>query len=638
MLHVHELTYRIGGRVLFDQASIAIPAGKKVGLVGRNGTGKTTLFKIIKEEISADSGSINISKLARVGTVEQEAPSGSKSLIDSVLAADRERSQLLNDAETATNPEDISNIHTRLADIGAHNAPARAGAILSGLGFCQEAQTRPCSDFSGGWRMRVALATVLFSKPDVLLLDEPTNHLDLEATLWLENYLANWQGTMLVISHDRTLLNNSVDQIIHLQDAKLILYTGGYDRFEKSLAERLANESKMRNKQIAIQRSIQSFVDRFRAKANKAKQAQSRLKMLARMQPIASMLEERTVAFDFPVPEPLPPPVISLEGVDVGYKECSPVLRGLDLRIDMDDRIGLIGANGNGKSTLVKLLSERLKPTVGRIRKSSKLRIGYFSQHQTDELNDSLTAYELMANKLTEQSESSIRRHLGQFGFGSDKADTQVTNLSGGEKARLLFAIMCTDKPHILLLDEPTNHLDIDSRESLVHALNNYMGAVILVSHDPHLIEMVCDRLWLVDCGSCKSWDGDLNEYRNQLLDKQRSTTKINRSLIEDHPKNRKQARKNRAKIRAKTASLRNHVQKAEKIFEKLEKKKSDLETQLSKPDVYEGPTQALKELQIKLDDVGVKLAKAEETWLQAQEKLEDTITKNTQTKSLKQK
>jgi ATP-binding cassette, subfamily F, member 3 len=624
MLHINELTYRIGGRILFNQASIALPAGHKAGLVGRNGTGKTTLFKIIMGEVHADGGSVNIRKLARIGTVAQEAPSGAISLVNAVLAADKERAQLLDEAETATSPERISNIHTRLADIDAHSAPARAGAILSGLGFSEEAQARSCSGFSGGWRMRVALAAVLFSKPDLLLLDEPTNHLDLEATLWLENYLANWRGTLLVISHDRTLLNTSVDQIIHLQEAKLIRYTGGYDRFEKTRAERLANEAKMRTKQIAAQRHIQSFVDRFRAQANKAKQAQSRLKMLARMQPIASMMEERTVAFDFPNPEALPPPVISMEETEVGYEEGNPILSGLDLRIDMDDRIGLIGANGNGKSTLIKLLSERLKPMTGKLRKSSKLRIGYFAQHQTDELSVSSTAYEIMARRLLDQPESKIRGHLGHFGFGSDKADTLVADLSGGEKARLLFALMCLDKPHVLLLDEPTNHLDVDSRESLVHALNDFRGAVILVSHDPHLIEMVCDRLWLVDGGSCETWEGDLDEYRTLLLDKQRSNARSQRSLTEKTPKSRKQARQERAATRAKTANIRKVAQEAEKLVEKLEQKKADLEARLALPEVYEGPTQALKELQLKVGDVKFNLAEAEDAWLKAQAEIEN--------------
>ncbi len=625
MLHINDLTYRIGGRVLFDQASVALPAGHKAGLVGRNGTGKSTLFKMILDEVHPDTGSIKIRNRVRIGTVAQEAPSGPTSLIDAVLAADTERSALLIEAESATEPGRIADIHTRLADIEAHTAPARAAAILSGLGFNEEAQRRPCSDFSGGWRMRVALAAVLFSNPDLLLLDEPTNHLDLEATLWLESYLANWRGTMLVISHDRTLLNASVNEIIHLQATKLTRYAGGYDRFEKTRAERLANEAKMRTKQLAAQRHIQSFVDRFRAQANKAKQAQSRIKMLARMQPIASMMEERTIAFDFPDPEPLSPPIIALEETEVGYETDKPVLKGLDLRIDMDDRIGLIGANGNGKSTLVKLLSGRLKPMGGKLRKSSKLRVGYFAQHQTDELGVTSTAYQIMATRLADQPESKVRAHLGRFGFGADKADTLVADLSGGEKARLLFAVMSLDKPHVLLLDEPTNHLDVDTRESLVHALNDYNGAVILVSHDPHLIELVCDRLWLVEGGGCRTWEGDLGEYRNKLLDERRTNSKSGNAGSGEGSKNRKQARKERARARAETAGLRKSAREDEKHVVKLEKRKSELESRLSDPEIYEGPTATLMELQVKLGKIKTALGEAEDAWMEMEAEIEAT-------------
>ncbi|MBC8267720.1 MAG: ABC-F family ATP-binding cassette domain-containing protein [Rhodospirillaceae bacterium] len=623
MLHINDLTYRIGGRVLFDGASVALPAGHKAGLVGRNGTGKTTLFNLILGELHPDGGTTSIRKNARIGTVAQEAPGGETSLVDAVLAADTERSALLDEADSAIAPERIAEIHNRLADIDSHSAPSRAATILSGLGFNEEAQARPCSDFSGGWRMRVALAAVLFSNPDVLLLDEPTNHLDLEATLWLENYLANWRGTMLVISHDRTLLNASVSEIIHLQGGKLTRYAGGYDRFEKTRAERLANESKMRTKQLAAQRHIQSFVDRFRAQANKAKQAQSRLKMLARMQPITSMMEDRTVSFDFPNPEQLPPPLITLDGTEVGYEKNKPVLRGLDLRIDMDDRIGLIGANGNGKSTLVKLLSDRLKPMAGKLRKSSKLRIGYFAQHQTDELNVESTAYQVMAAKVPDANESTVRALLGRFGFGSEKIGTLIADLSGGEKARLLFAVMSIDKPHVLLLDEPTNHLDVDARESLVHALNDFEGAVILVSHDPHLIELVCDRLWLVDGGGCQIWDGDLSEYRKKLLDEQRGGNKTGNAGRGQGSKNRKQVRQERAKARAATNGLRASAKEALKTFEKLEKQKTDLETRLASSEVYEGSTSELMALLVKLGDIKSALGKAEDAWLAAEAAIE---------------
>ena len=627
MLHINDLTYRIGGRVLFDQASVALPVGHKAGLVGRNGTGKTTLFKLILNELHADDGSIGLRKKARIGTVAQEAPGGDTSLVDAVLAADTERAALLLEADSAVNPDRIGHIHTRLADIDAHSAPSRAAAILSGLGFNEEAQARPCSDFSGGWRMRVALAAVLFSNPDMLLLDEPTNHLDLEATLWLENYLANWRGTMLVISHDRTLLNASVDEIIHLQGGKLTRYAGGYDRFEQTRAERLANESKMRTKQLAAREHIQSFVDRFRASAAKAKQAQSRLKMLSRMQPITSMMEDRTVSFNFPKPEHLAPPLISLEDTDVGYEAGNPVLRGLDLRIDMDDRIGLIGSNGNGKSTLVKLLSERLKPMAGKLRKSGKLRIGYFAQHQTDELNVESTAYQIMAAKVPDSTESKVRALLGHFGFGADKVSTLVGDLSGGEKARLLFAVMSIDKPHVLLLDEPTNHLDVDARESLVHALNDFEGAVILVSHDPHLIELVCDRLWLVADGGCRVWDGDLSDYRSKLLSEQRGGNKTGSAGKGEGSKNRKQVRQERAKARAETTGLRAAAKDALKHFEKLEKQKTEMEARLASSDVYEGSTKELMALQVKLGDIKTTLGKAEDAWLAAEAAIEATKT-----------
>ncbi len=619
MLHINDLTYRIGGRVLFDHATVAIPEGHKVGLVGRNGTGKTTLFKLILGELGADDGSVGVRKRAKIATVAQEAPTGAESLLDTVLAADTERAQLLAESETAREPGRIADIHNRLADIDAHSAPSRAAVILAGLGFSEEAQAQPCADFSGGWQMRVALAAVLFSNPDLMLLDEPTNHLDLEATMWLESYLANWRGTMVVISHDRTLLNASVDGIIHLQAQKLTRYAGGYDRFERTRSERMANESKLRDKQIAEQAHIQSFVDRFRASATKAKQAQSRLKMLGRMQPIASMIEERTTSFDFPTPDHLPPPLITLDDTDVGYAPGEPVLSGLDLRIDMDDRIALIGANGNGKSTLIKLLSGRLKPLSGVFRKSGKLRFGYFAQHQTEELNAEQTALQVMSAKLGDVPESRVRSQLGRFGFGADKVGTTVANLSGGEKARLLFAVMTLDAPHVLLLDEPTNHLDVDAREALVRALNDYQGAVILVSHDPHLLELVCDRLWLVEDGTCMSYDGDLADYRNKLLDDRRGgggkSTTTRQSNI-----SRKEARKLRAQARADTADIRNNAKQAEARIEKLGIQKIELEARLADPKVYQGPTAKLHDLQVRLGEIKSSMSKAEEAWMKAQE------------------
>ena len=622
MLQISELTYRIGGRTLFEGAALTVPDGHKVGVVGPNGSGKTTLFRLILDELQSDGGTIDVRRGCRIGRVAQEAPEGPQNLLDTVLAADEERAALMAESETATSPARIAEVHTRLADIGSHTAPARAAAILAGLGFDEAAQARPCDDFSGGWRMRVALAGALFARPDLLLLDEPTNHLDLEATLWLENYLSHWAGTLLVISHERTLLNRVVESIAHLEGRKLVRYAGGYDRFERTRREKLVLQAKMHARQLAERRHIQSFVDRFRYKATKARQAQSRIKMLERMEPIASVMEDRTVAFRFPAPDQLPPPLVSLERVAVGYAPGEPVLDNLGLRIDMDDRIALIGANGNGKSTLVKLLADRLKPMSGSLRKAGKLRIGYFAQHQADELDLSASALTHMKRLMPLVAESRVRSRLGTFGFTKDRADIAVGSLSGGEKARLLFALMCQATPHMMLLDEPTNHLDVDAREALVRALNDFEGAVILVSHDAHLIDLVCDRLWLVERGTCRPFDGDLDDYRRHLLEERREARRANAHT----PRNDRRAeRQARAAARAQSAHLRRAVKDAEKRMEALRKKKQTLETRLAAPETYGGPSTRITELQIELAEVEKGIAAAEEVWLEAQAALEET-------------
>ncbi len=624
MLHINDLTYRIGGRPLFEQATVVVPAGHKVGLVGKNGTGKSTLFKLILEELSPDDGSLSVQKRARVGRVAQEAPTGSDSLLDTVLKADGERESLLAEAEVCTDPHRIGEIHARLADIDAHSAPARAATILNGLGFDHEAQLRPCSDFSGGWQMRVALAAALFAQPDLLLLDEPTNHLDLEAVMWLEEYLKRYSGTILVISHERALLNNVVDEIIHLEHCKLTRYGGNYDTFEKTRREKLALQAKAQSKQLAQRKHLQSFVDRFRAKASKAKQAQSRVKMLEKMEPIASVLEEKTYTFDFPDPEPLSSPLIAMEQVDVGYEENKPILKKLSLRIDMDDRIALLGANGNGKSTLVKLLASRLSPMDGSLRKSNKLKVGYFAQHQTDELNVQKTPFDHMAALMPDAVESKVRAQLGRFGFEGNKADSKIEKLSGGEKARLLFALMSFEAPHIMFLDEPTNHLDVDSREALVQAINTYDGAVVIVSHDPHLLELTCDRLWIVENGDCKDFDGDLAEYKRQLIEARRGEKKNSSNADQNGAANQKKiSRQDRAAQRAAQAPLRKKAKEAEKRVEKYTQEKEKLEAKLADPKVYEGPSDKLQALQIKLGEINNQLEEAEMEWLEAAEALE---------------
>ena len=629
MLHINDLSYRIGGRLLFDEASLQIPQGHKVGLVGRNGTGKTTLFRLIDGEIAPDGGKITLSGRVRIGRIAQEAPSGQQSLLETVLAADTELAALTTEAETVSDPNRIAEVHTRLADIEAHTATARAASILAGLGFDEATQARSCSEFSGGWRMRVALAGTLFARPDLLLLDEPTNHLDLEATLWLENYLATWPGTLLVISHDRDLLNRAVNNIAHLHSEKLTRYAGGYDRFERTRRENLSHQVAMQTKQIAAQKHIQSFVDRFRAQATKARQAQSRLKMLARMEPIASVIEERTTSFSFPNPTPLSPPLIAMDRISIGYDD-KPVLSNLDLRIDGDDRIALLGANGNGKSTLIKLLASRLTPMEGKLTKSGKLKVGYFAQHQAEELNLDSTPLETLLQRLNTLPESRVRAHLGRFGFGADKTETRIRDLSGGEKARLLFCLMSVEAPHVLLLDEPTNHLDVDAREALVHCLNDYEGAVILVSHDTHLIKLICDRLWLVDDGECKAFDGDLDDYRSLLLDQarqKRRESKAEKSNGQGNGKSRdkKAERQERAMARQQTANLRKSAQTAEQELEKLSKRKDELEKKLADPELYEGHSHDLQVLNTKLAAVEKSIAAAEKTWLKAEEQLATT-------------
>ena len=520
MLQINDLTYRIEGRPLLTNASATIPTGHKVGLVGRNGTGKTTLLRLIIGGISPDDGAIAWPKSSRLGYVEQEAPGGDDTLIDWVLAADVERAALLAEAETATEPGRIADIQIRLNDIDAHSAPARAAQLLAGLGFDEAAQRRPCRAYSGGWRMRVALAAVLFLQPELLLLDEPTNYLDLEGTLWLENYLRQYPHTVVMVSHDRDLLNRAVNAILHLDKGKLTLYTGGYDTFEDTRRERQRLESKLKYKQDQERQRIEKFITRFKAQASKAVQAQSRIKALARMKPIAAETDDPVAPITFPDPvKVLASPLIQIEKGAVGYQPGEPVLSDLNLRIDHDDRIALLGQNGNGKSTFAKLLARKIELEAGEMRAHKQLRVGYFAQHQLEELGERQTPYDYIAQLLPDATEAQKRARLGAFGFGIDKADTQCGRLSGGEKARLLLMLTAFHGPHIIILDEPTNHLDVDSREMLIQALNEYQGAVILISHDRHLIDASADRLWIVEDGTVTAYDADMDAYRARMLE-----------------------------------------------------------------------------------------------------------------------
>ena len=635
MLHINDLTFRMEGRLLLDHCTAAVPPGQRTGFVGRNGTGKSTLLKLITGEYGPETGGISLPKNWRIGMVRQEVLAGPTSLIDTVLAADAERAALLAEAETASDPHRIAEIHTRLADMGAHAAPAKAATILSGLGFDEAAQARPCADFSGGWRMRVALAAVLFSEPDLLLLDEPTNYLDLEGTVWLEDYLRSYPYTVLIVSHDRDLLNNVAQNILHLEHRKLSIYSGNYDRFDRTRREKLMLQLSMKKKQDEARRHMESFVERFKAKASKARQAQSRMKALARMQPIADVLQERVLPFHFPVPErPLASPIIRLEHASVGYEPGKPVLKDLDLRIDHDDRIALLGANGNGKSTFAKLLCDRLQVTAGHKFASKKMRIAYFAQHQLDELNMGETPYEHFRELMPDATQAQVRARAGSYGFGADKADTKVEKLSGGEKARLLFAIATFHKPHMIILDEPTNHLDVDSREALVMAINEYEGAFILISHDRHLVETCADRLWLVADGSVSSYDGDLDDYRKWLLDPARRIKPI---VAEDdadadaqppapRPSNdKKEARRLAAQKREQMAPLKKKAKAAEHDIARLQKAIEVLDGKLADPKVA-GDAAATTATAKERGEALKALARAEERWLEASATYEDAM------------
>ena len=623
MLHVSDLSFRHGERVLFDRASVAFSDGWKVGLVGRNGAGKSTLLKLIQGQYEADGGEINLMGRTKIGSVPQDPPGGDISVIDAVLAADVERTALLAEAETSEDGMRLAEIHLRLEEIGATSAPSRAASILNGLGFDNEKQSRPCGEFSGGWRMRVALAGTLFSDPDLLILDEPSNHLDVEAMMWLTEHLKRFQHTLLMVSHDRDLLNDVCDHIVHIDNQKLVSYTGNYDFFERTRAERLANDAAQQAKIAAQRKHMQAFVDRFKAKASKARQAQSRMKMIEKLGPVATVPVDEKITFNFPSPDQLASPIETLDGVSVGYAGGPLVLRSLDLRLDMDDRIALLGQNGNGKSTFIRLLSDRLQPREGRVRRSSKLRIGYFSQDQEESLDYEATPFDHMNRALGPGiGEAKVRAQLGRFGFSRDRADLKVGQMSGGEKTRLLLALATRTAPHLLLLDEPTNHLDMDARASLVDAINDFEGAVVLVSHDTHLVKMVADQLWVVADGKVTPFDGDIDEYQANLL-RERS----------GRPAKEGKAKKDKAAAapapapvvseKVKRGPLKRALEAAEKNIAALTKQHNEIEAKLADPATYSGPPTVAADLQKEKVRLERELAHAEHEWLVAQEAFE---------------
>jgi len=617
MLTIADMSFTLAGRRLFDGASARVPDNAKVGVVGRNGCGKSTLFRLIDGSFEPEQGSVTVRPGARIGGVAQEAPGTRDSLLDTVLAADVERVALLAEAETATDPGRIADIQTRLTDIEAHSAEARAATILAGLGFDEAAQGRACAEFSGGWRMRVALAAVLFARPDLLLLDEPTNYLDLEGTVWLESYLARYPATALVISHDRGLLNRAVGAILSVEGAKLSYTAGPFDTFDRLRREKAAQAQAAATRQAAARAHIQSFVDRFRAKASKAKQAQSRLKMLERMQPITLAHAEAVAPFRFPQPEELAPPLLALDDASVGYGGRT-VLHRLSLRIDPDDRIALLGANGQGKSTLSKLIAGRLAPMTGAVNRSGKLRVGFFAQHQLDDLIVGETPVQHIQRRRPAEKPSQLRARLGGAGIGAAIAETPVEKLSGGQKARLLMCLMALDAPQLIILDEPTNHLDMESREQLALALNDYDGAVILVSHDPYLVEAVADRLWLVDGGRVAPFDGDMDDYRAFLLSRRGGAGSA------APQQGRARPRRTNAEKRRALAPLKADVAAAEKRLEAVQAMLARITERLADPALYaEGGKGRFESLSAKRAEIEAGLAKAEALWLEAVERLE---------------
>jgi ATP-binding cassette subfamily F protein 3 len=614
MITINSVTVRLGGRTILDRATAAIPTGAHVGLIGRNGAGKSTLMKVLVGQIEPDEGAVEMPRRTRLGYIAQEAPSGTISPFEAVLSADVERAQLLEEAEHCTDPDRLGDLHDRLLAIDAYTAPTRAAIILTGLGFDETMQAQPLDSFSGGWKMRVALAALLFSAPDVLLLDEPSNHLDLESTLWLENFLKAYPGTLIVISHERDLLNNVVDTIVHLQGGKLAVYPGGYDAFETQRAERAAQLAAAKASQDAQRARLQDYVARNSARASTAKQAQSRAKMLAKMQPIAALMEDPSLSFDFPSPTEMRPPLITLDLAAVGYGG-EPVLRRLNLRIDPDDRIALLGRNGNGKTTLARLLAAQLTPAEGQMAASGRMRVGYFTQYQVEELASDDTPLEHMTRAMKGATPGAVRAQLGRFGFSGNRATTKVGSLSGGERARLALALITRDAPHLLILDEPTNHLDVDAREALVQALNAFSGAVILISHDRHMVELTADRLVLVDEGTAVEYGGSIEDYIDYVLGRNQPKAKRDAKPAKKDRRSRDQAR-----------AVRDAIREAEKVIAGLQQSIASLDQAMIDPLASPLGNLSPGELAQRRAAAVRELEAAERDWLEANESLETQV------------
>ncbi|KQN93752.1 glycosyl transferase family 1 [Sphingomonas sp. Leaf231] len=620
MLSLNGITVRLGGRTILDRATAALPPGSRVGLIGRNGAGKSTMVRVIAGLLEPDEGSADMPRGARIGYIAQEAPAGDSTPLETVLAADTERAALLTEAEAFDGTgcmDRLGEVHERLIAIDAYAAPSRAARILVGLGFDEEAQSRPLDSFSGGWKMRVALAALLFSQPDLLLLDEPSNHLDLEAVMWLEDFLQSYRATIVVVSHERDFLNNVVDHILHLQGGKITLYPGGYDAFERQRAERMAQLAAAKANQDTQRAKLQEYIARNSARASTAKQAQSRAKMLSKMQPIAEAANDPTLSFDFPNPTELRPPLITLDHAAVGYGG-TPILSRLNLRMDPDDRIALLGRNGNGKTTFARLLAAQLAPLDGEMNATAKMKVGYFTQYQVEELEADDTPLAHMTRVMKDASPAAVRGQLGRFGFSGDRATARVGSMSGGERARLALALVTREAPHLLILDEPTNHLDVDAREALVQALNAYTGAVLLVSHDRHMLELTADRLVLVDHGTAREYDGSLDDYIAMILSGDGKGA-------EKAKGGTKQERKAAAGRREADKALKKEARDAEAELGKLTAERAAVDRAMFDPSTADATLGKLTmtELMKRRADLNDRIEASEARWMAASEALE---------------
>lgn len=632
MIVLSSLQIRRGVQVLLDKASATINPGQKVGLIGKNGSGKSTLLSLLKGEIHADEGSVNFPSGWSLAWVNQETPALDIPAIDYVIDGDREYRHLEKELALANQQNDghaIATLHGKLDAIQAWTVNSRAATLLDGLGFSQQQLQQPVRSFSGGWRMRLNLAQALLCRSDLLLLDEPTNHLDLDAVIWLEKWLKSYTGTLILISHDRDFLDPIVDKIIHIEHQQLFEYTGNYSSFERQRAAKLAQQQALYQHQQERVAHLQHYIDRFKAKATKARQAQSRIKMLERMELIAPAHVDNPFRFSFRQPESLPNPLLRMEKVSAGYGNKT-ILESIKLNLVPGSRIGLLGRNGAGKSTLIKLLAGEIQPQTGDIGLAKGVKLGYFAQHQLETLRSDESPLQHFVRMAPQETEQSLRDYLGGFGFRGDKVNEVTERFSGGEKARLVLALIVWQRPNLLLLDEPTNHLDLDMRQALTEALIDFEGALVVVSHDRHLLRSTTDDLYLVHDRKVEPFDGDLDDYQQWLTNLQKQLSSPADDATDEpagnnnSAQNRKDQKRREAEFRTLTQPIRKAISQNEQQIDKLNAQLSDIEEKLSDSGLYDNSRKAeLTELLQKQVNIKSQLEETEISWLEANEKLE---------------